>query len=160
MERKTKVHAEDGKQEIFITREFELPVDLLFRAYSDPELFQEWMSHEYGQCKVVKYESRNHGGWHFQTVSREGKVLFQAHGVFHAVIPGRRIVRTFEMNDSSFAPQLEFLEFENTGDDTSKLTLHMVFQSVGMRDEMLKLPFVQGLNMAYDRLQSIVSKLK
>lgn len=43
MEQKTKIHAEDGKQELTITRSFDLPVDLLFIAYTDPEIVEQWM---------------------------------------------------------------------------------------------------------------------
>jgi uncharacterized protein YndB with AHSA1/START domain len=58
MEQKTKVIAEDGKQELVIMREFDLPVELLFKAHADPDIFSEWMSHEYGTAKVVKFEIR------------------------------------------------------------------------------------------------------
>jgi uncharacterized protein YndB with AHSA1/START domain len=47
MEAKTKVQAEEGKQDIVITREFDLPVALLFKAYEDPELFEQWMAPRY-----------------------------------------------------------------------------------------------------------------
>ena len=49
MERKTKINAEDGKQEIMITREFDLPLELLFKAYIEPELLEQWMG-----TKVLK----------------------------------------------------------------------------------------------------------
>ena len=63
MERKTKVNAGDGQQDIVITREFNLPLELLFKAHADAELIEKWMSHEYGTTKFVKLESRKHGGW-------------------------------------------------------------------------------------------------
>ena len=53
---KTKIHAEDGKQEIVITREFELPLELLFKAYEDAEIVEQWMS-----TKVLKLENKKHG---------------------------------------------------------------------------------------------------
>ncbi|HBO73061.1 MAG TPA: ATPase, partial [Marinilabiliales bacterium] len=43
MEQRTKVIAEDGKQDLLITREFELPLELLFRAYVEPEIIEQWM---------------------------------------------------------------------------------------------------------------------
>ena len=57
MEQKTKIHAEDGKQDLVITREFDLPVELLFRAYSEAELVEQWMSNEYSTTKMLKLES-------------------------------------------------------------------------------------------------------
>ena len=160
MERKTKVHAEDGKQELTITREFDLPVDLLFKAHVEADLFEEWMSHEYGITKVLKFEIRKHGSWQFQTKDHQGNVMFQAHGVIHEFIPNQKIIRTFEMENSSFDAQLEFLEFEKLSDETSKLIMHIVYKSIVLRDQLLKLPFATGLNMAHNRLQDVVNKLK
>ena len=64
------------------------------------------------------------------------------------------------MDNTPFDVQLEFLEFEKLTDDTSKLTMHIVYRSVALRDQMLKLPFAHGINMAHDRLEDIVTKLK
>ena len=154
MERKTQIHAEDGKQELFITREFELPLDLLFRAYEDAEVIQEWMS-----TKVLKLENKNHGSFRFETTDPKGhKHLFS--GTIHEFVPEKKIIRTFEMEGTAFGAQLEFLEFESLTAETSKLTIHMVFKSIALRDQLLKLPFAMGINMAHNRLEEIVRKLK
>jgi len=155
MEQKTKLTAEDGKQEIVITREFDLPLELLFRAYADPEIVGQWMG-----TKVLKLENKNHGGWKFQTADAQGKVLFQANGVIHEFIPNQKIIRTFEMENTPFGVQLEFLEFERLTDDTSKLNMHTIYRSVADRDKMLGLGMSQGANMAHNRLQEVVGKLK
>lgn len=155
MERKTKIHAEDGKQELVITREFDLPLELLFKAYAEPEIVEQWMG-----TKVLKFENKKHGGWQFETSNAEGQVVFKANGVVHDFVPNQKIVRTFEMENTPFDVQLEFLEFEQVNANTSKLTMHIVYRSVALRDQMLALPFAQGINMAHNRLQDIVSKLK
>ncbi|MNY82401.1 hypothetical protein D3C86_2244720 [compost metagenome] len=64
------------------------------------------------------------------------------------------------MDNANFAPQLEFLEFEKLTDDTSRLTMQIIYKSVEHRDQQLKLPFAQGMNFAHNRLQEIVNKLK
>jgi len=61
------------------------------------------------------------------------------------------------MENTPFAVQLEFLEFEQLTDDTSKLTMHVVYKSVALRDQILQLPFAQGINMAHNRIQDILS---
>ena len=106
MEQKTKVYAEDGKQEIVITREFDLPVELLFKAYEESELLEQWM-----ETKVVKLENKKHGSYAFET-SRNGNVVFRANGTIHEFIPNQKITRTFEMENTPFPVQLEYLEFE------------------------------------------------
>src|SRR5690349_8287042 len=155
MERKTKIHAEDGKQELVITREFDLPVELLFKAHVEPDILEEWMG-----SKAVKFEGRKHGGWQLQKKDENGNVVFTANGVFHEFIPNQKITRTFEMENAPFDVQLEFFEFEKLTEDTSKLTIHTVFKSVELRDQLLKMPFAKGINMAHDRLQEVIKQLK
>lgn len=154
MEKKTKVHAEDGKQELDITREFDLPVDLLFRAYVEPELLEQWMG-----TKVLKLENKKHGGYQFETTDPKGN-RHTFSGAIHEFIPNERITRTFEMENASFGVQLELLRFEPIEGARSKLTMHVVYESVGLRDEMLKLPFEWGVNMAHDRLEEVAGKLR
>lgn len=155
MELKTKIHAEEGKQGLQITREFDLPLELLFKAYEEADIVEQWMG-----TKVLKLENKKHGGWQFQTSDPKGNVVFQANGTIHEFIPNQKITRTFEMDNAPFDVQLEFLEFEKLTDETSKLTMYIVYRSVELRDKMLKLPFAQGINMAHNRLQEIVNKLK
>jgi len=155
MEKKTKIHAEDDRHDLVITREFDLPVELLFKAYEDPEILAQWMG-----TKVLKLENKKYGGWEFETSDANGNVVFKANGVIHDFVPNQKIVRTFEMENINFAPQLEFLEFEKLTDDTSKLTMQIIYKSIEHRTTQLKLPFAQGLNMAHSRLEEIVTKLK
>lgn len=155
MERKTLVHAEDARQEIIITREFDLPVELLFKAYDDAEILAQWMG-----TKILKLENIPHGSYAFQTSDPQGNVVFTATGVYHDYVPGNKIVRTFEMDNTGFGPQLEFLDFETLTDTTSKLTMHIIFRSIALRDQLLKMPFAYGINMAHNRLQEVVNQLK
>jgi len=154
MEQKTKINAEDGKQEIVITREFDLPLELLFKAYEEPELFEQWMG-----TKVLKMENKKHGSYAFET-SYNGNVVFRANGTIHEFVPNQIITRTFEMENTQFPVQLEYLEFEKLSDETSKLTMHIVFKSIEFRNQLLQMPFALGINMAHDKLQEIINKLK
>ena len=154
MERKTKIDAQEGKQDLVITREFDLPLELLFTAYVEPEIVEQWMG-----TKVLKLESKKHGGYQFETKDPQGNVVFRANGVIHEFNTDRKITRTFEMENTPFPIQLEFLEFEKLTDDTSKLTMQIVYKSVEHRDQMLKLPFARGMNMAHKRLEEVVRKL-
>lgn len=155
MERKTKVSVEDGKQDLIITREFDLPVDLLFKAYEDAEIIEQWMG-----TKVLKLESKKHGSYQIETSGPQGNVAFRAHGVIHEFIPDKKITRTFEMADTPFGVQLEVYKFERLSGETSRLTMHVVYESVAQRDQVLKLPFAQGINRAHNRIQDILNKSK
>lgn len=155
MERKTNVAAAEGKHDLFITREFDLPLELLFTAYIEPEIIEQWMG-----TKVLKLESKKHGSYQIETSDPKGNVAFRASGVIHELIPNQKITRTFEMEAMPFGVQLEVYEFEEIDEDKSKLTMHVIYESVKQRDEVLKLPFAQGINMAHNRIQDILSKSK
>lgn len=154
MEQRTKVNAENGKQELLITREFELPVDLLFKAYVEPEFVEQWMG-----TKVLKLESKKHGSYQFETTDPKGN-KHGFNGVIHEFIPDQKITRTFEMENTPFDAWMEYLEFEKLTDDTSKLTMHVVYKSIAQRDQLLQMPFAQGINIAHNRLQDIVNQFK
>lgn len=155
MEQKTIINALDGKQDMVITREFDLPLELLFKAYEDAEIVSQWMG-----TKVLKLESKKHGNYQFETMDKRGNKVFGATGVIHEFIPNQKITRTFEMDGSPYGVQLEVYEFEKVSDETSKLNMHVIYESVEQRDQVLKLPFTKGINMAHNRLEKIVNNLK
>jgi len=154
MEPKTKINAEEGRQDLTITRTFDLPLELLFKAYQEAELLARWMG-----TRVVKLENKNHGSYRFET-THNGAVVFRAHGTIHAFIPNQQIIRTFEMENADLGVQLEFLSFEKLTEDTSKLTMQVIYQSAAHRARQLKMPFAYGLNMAHNKLEEILSSQK
>ena len=154
MEQKTKINAEEGKQELLITREFDLPLELLFKAFEEPDIVEQWMG-----TKVLKLESKKHGSYQFETTDPKGN-KHRFNGTIHEFIPNEKIIRTFEMENTPYGVQLEVYEFEQMDEDTSKLNMHVIYESVAQRNDVLKLPFTQGINWAHNRLQDIVSKLK
>jgi uncharacterized protein YndB with AHSA1/START domain len=155
MERKTKVTAEEGRLDIVITREFDLPLELLFKAYVEPEIIEEWMT-----SKVVKLDNKKHGSYQLEKKDDKGNVVFAANGVIHAFVPNKKIIRTFEMENTPFGVQLEIYAFEPLTDGTSQLHMHVLYESVAQRDQVLQLGVVQGMSMAHDRIQKTASKLK
>jgi uncharacterized protein YndB with AHSA1/START domain len=153
MEHKTKIKAEDGKQELVITREFDLPVELLFRAYTDAEIVEQWMD-----TKVLKLESKKHGSYQFETTDPKGN-KHGFNGVIHELKQNSKITRTFEMENTPFDAWVEYLDFEKLTDDTSTLTMHVIYKSIAQRDQLLQLPFAQGINMAHNRIQNLLDQM-
>jgi len=154
MERKTKVNAETGKQELVITREFDLPLELLFKAYIEPEIVEQWMG-----TKVLKFDFKKHGSYQLETTDPKGN-KHGFNGVIHEFVPEKKISRTFEMENTPFGIQLEIYEFEPLTEETSKLTMHVIYESVEQRDQVLKLPFAMGINMAHNRIEEVLRQLK
>src|SRR5690606_22199575 len=126
MKQQTEVHAEPNKQELLITRAFDLPLELLFKAYVEPEIVAQWMG-----TKVVKLENFPHGSYRFETTDPMGNV-HGFNGTIHEFEPLQKITRTFKMENSPFDVQLEFLEFEATSTTTSHLKMHIIFRSVAL----------------------------
>lgn len=155
MERKTQVLADEGKQELTVVRDFDLPVDQLFRAHTDPDILAQWMG-----TRVLQLDNHAQGAWAFQTCDASGQVLFAAKGCIHDFVQNQRIVRTFEMDKAGFEPQLEFLDFEAPSASTSRLRMQIIYRSVVLRDQQLRLPFAQGIDMAHNRLQELFSANK
>jgi len=154
MESKTKINAEEGRQELMITRDFDLSLELLFKAHVEPELVAQWMG-----TNVLKLDTRKHGSYQFETADPKGN-KHRFNGVIHQFIPNEKITRTFEMEGTPFEAQLEFLEFQKLSEDTSRLNMHIVYRSTSQRDQMLKMGMRQGMNMAHNRLEEAAGKLK
>jgi uncharacterized protein YndB with AHSA1/START domain len=155
MELKTKINAEEGKHDINITREFDLPLELLFRAFSEAALIEQWMG-----TTVLKFEAKKQGAWAYEKTDAKGNIVLKTDGVIHDFVPNRKITRTFEMHNTPFGVQLEITEFEKLTDETSRVNMHVIYESVAQRDQVLKLPFAQGINWAHNRIQEVLSKLK
>src|ERR1700749_4540113 len=111
MEMKTKIDAETGKQDLVITREFDLPLELLFKAYVEPDIVEQWMG-----TKVLKLENKRHGSYQFETTDPKGN-KYRFNGAIHEFIPNQKITRTFEMENTPFGVHLEFLSFEKLTSD-------------------------------------------
>jgi len=153
MELKTKIKTEEGRQEVAITREFDLPLELLFRAMVEPEIIEQWMG-----TKVLKLEYKRHGSYQFETTDPKGN-KYRFSGTVHEFNPNQKITQTFEMENTPFGVQLQLLEFEKLTDDTSRLNMKVIYESVEKRDQVLKIGMAQGINMAHNRLQDVASKL-
>jgi uncharacterized protein YndB with AHSA1/START domain len=158
MEQKTKVNAENGRQDLTITREFELPLELLFKAYADPGIIEQWMSNPYSTTKLLKFEGKDHGSYQMETTDPQGNVAFRANGVIHRFAENKKIIRTFEMEGTPYGVQMEVYDFESLTADTCRLSMHVIYETAAQRDEVLKLPFAQGINMAHNRIEEILGK--
>jgi uncharacterized protein YndB with AHSA1/START domain len=160
MDLKTKLVAEDGKHDLLITREFDLPVELLFKAYVDPEIIVQWKTPPNTTAKILKSAMGKHGSYQMQISGPEGKVVAVTHGVIHDLIPDQKIIRTFEVEGAPMGVQLEAYDFEKLTDETSKLSMHVIYESVAQRDMVLKMPAAQNMDMSFNRLQELPGNRK
>jgi len=144
---------EPGKQELFISREFEAPVTLLWRAYTDPDLVFQWLGPREFTSEVDVYDVRPGGNWRYVSVDPSGG-RYGFHGVFHDVTPHERIIQTFEFEGlpESGHVLLETALFEALPNNRSRVVSHSVFQSVEDRDGMVASGMSEGVLDGYSRL--------
>jgi uncharacterized protein YndB with AHSA1/START domain len=157
----TRITATPGKQEIFITREFDAPRELVFKAFTDPKLYIQWLGPRELVMTLEKFEPRNGGMWRYIHKDKDGNE-YVFHGVNHEVTAPERIIGTFEFEGLPEKGHviLETARFEVLPGDRTKLTSQSVFQSVTDRDGMLQSGMERGVNDSYNRLDELLAKMK
>lgn len=157
----TTVRAEQGKQELLITREFDAPRELVFKAFTDPILLPQWWGPRNLSTEVDKMDVRPGGQWRFLNRDAEGKE-YAFHGVYHEILAPERIIDTFEFEGlpETGHVTLETLKLEELPGGRTRLISQSVFQSVADRDGMLQSNMEEGINETYDRLEELLEKLK
>lgn len=153
----TRIVAEPGTQQIEITRAFDAPRELLFRAFADPELVVQWLGPRDLTMTLDYYELRDGGRWRFVHSDPAGN-QYGFRGVFHGEPSVDGITRTFEFEGAAGHVSLERATFEDLGGRTL-LRTHSVFQSVSDRDAMIADGMERGVNDSMDRLEELVDRL-
>ena len=153
----TKVTAEPGVPFIDISREFDAPRELVFRAHTDPELLVQWLGGDKYEMIVDRFEVRDGGTWRY--VHRDGQGNdWGFHGVFHGTPTPERMVQTFEFEGAPGYVSLDALTLEDLGGRT-RVRIHSVHQSVEGRDAMVAGGMEAGLSAGYQRLDELITRL-
>jgi uncharacterized protein YndB with AHSA1/START domain len=161
--RKTILTAEPGRQEIIITREFDAPRELVFKAFTDPKLYVQWLLGPKSMgltMKLDKFEPKTGGMWRYVHKDQGGNE-FAFHGSYHEVLGPERIIDTFEFEGlpEKGHVSLETSRFEELPGGRTKLTIQSVFQSVADRDGMLHAGAEEGIDDSFIRLAELLTRL-
>ncbi len=158
---KTLLVAEPGTQEIRITREFEAPRELVFRAFTDPNLYAQWMGPRRLTMHLETFEPRDGGRWRYVQTDESGQE-FGFHGVNHEVHAPERIIGTFEYEGLPERGHvlLQTARFEELPGNRTRVHLQSVFQSVQDRDGMLQSGMEEGMNESFDRLDELLERMQ
>jgi uncharacterized protein YndB with AHSA1/START domain len=129
--------AESRERELLITRVFDAPRDLVFKAWAEPERMACWAGPRGFTMTQCQMDSRPGGDFRMTMRSPEGTDL-RVRGVYHEIVPGERLVYTWAWVDADGKPGHETLitvTFADEGEKKTRLTLHQaVFESVTARD--------------------------
>ena len=156
---KTKITAESGRQEFFITREFDAPRELVFKAFTDPKLYTQWLGPRRYVMNLEKFEPRSGGMWRYTHKDKDGNE-FGFHGVYHEVLAPERMIDTFEFEGlpEKGHVSLETAKFMELPGGRTRVTMQSVFQSVADRDGMMQSGMEEGINESFGRLDELLER--
>lgn len=155
---KTQIDAPAGVPFIDMSREFDAPRDLVFKAYSDPELLVQWLGPRKYKMTVESWDVRDGGRWRYINSDDDGNA-YGFHGVFHGDQTPDGMLQTFEFEGWPGNVSLESLVFEET-DGKTVVQNHAVYQTVQARDAMIESGMESGVNEGFDRLDELISRLR
>jgi uncharacterized protein YndB with AHSA1/START domain len=148
---------EPGVPQLKGTRTFRAPAELVYRAWTDPELLPQWLGPRKYTMRVDAYDVRHGGTWRYVHIDDDGNE-FAFRGVFHGEPSLDGLVQTFEWEGAPGHVQLDSARFEAKG-DTTVVHMNSVFQTVEARDAMLDHGMEQGWTESLERLDDLLEKL-
>jgi uncharacterized protein YndB with AHSA1/START domain len=145
-------------QEIVMTRIFDAPRELVFKAYTDPQAIEQWWGPRIYVTIVDQMDVRPGGKWRFINRNSDG-AEFAFHGEYQEVVPPERLVCTFEFEGMSGHVVISTLIFEDLGGKT-KVTSTSLFPTVDDRDGMLDSGMESGARDSWERLAEYLETQK
>lgn len=156
----TTITAEPGRQELFITREFDAPRRLVYKAHVDPELYIQWLGPRGYEMVLETFEPHSGGRYRYIHKDMDGNE-FGFHGVFHEMSEDL-MIQTFEFEGLPERGHviLDTLRLEELPGGRTRVTIQSVYQSVEDRDGMIQSGMELGVNEGYERLDELLEKLR
>jgi uncharacterized protein YndB with AHSA1/START domain len=153
MANKTTVAAPEGKQELFIIREFDAPRELVFKAFTDPEIVVQFLGPDKYTMTIEKWDMRSGGSYRYINTDEKGQSI-GFHGSIHEVFYPERIIQTFEFEGMPERGHvsLDFMRLETLPEDRTRVVMHSILPSVADRDGMVMSGMETGLNEGFNRL--------
>ena len=156
---KPEIIVNPGSLEIVTKMTFNAPRELIFKAYTDPDLIRQWYGPRFLTTEVDKLDARPGGQWRFLNRDPEGNV-YAFHGVYHDVVAPERLVQTFEYEGMPGHVVLETAVFEDLGGGKTRVETQSIFQSIEDRDGMVASGMEVGINDGYDRMNELLASLQ
>jgi uncharacterized protein YndB with AHSA1/START domain len=138
------------------TREFDAPVEAVFRAHAEPDLVRQWLGPHGLEMQIEHWDFRTGGGYRYEHEDENGQYRFN--GVYHRVRDNALIIQTFEFEGAPDMVNLEFLNFEDLGGRT-RLVGRSICPNVEARDALLSSGMEDGMREGYDRLDTVLKSL-
>ena len=156
MSNPTNITADPGVPFVDTVREFDAPVDAVYRAHVEPELMVQWLGPREDKVENIRYDTRVGGRWSFDGASSEGSE-FSFSGVFHAVEPAKLLIMTFEFSGAPGEVGIGTTRFEDLGGGRSRISIHDVYPTVEARDMAVASGMNYGVIEGYERLDGLLA---
>jgi uncharacterized protein YndB with AHSA1/START domain len=154
--RRAQVMAPPGQPLVEIVREFDAPVERVFRAHVDPELVVQWLGPRRLRMRLEQWDLRRGGSYRYVHVDEDG-TEYGFWGAVHDVQPGRSITQTFGFDLEPDTPLFDRAEFTDLGDGRTRLRVVSVTHDVATRDGMLRSGMEDGMQQGYERLDELLA---
>jgi uncharacterized protein YndB with AHSA1/START domain len=154
----TRIDVPAGVPFIDMEREFDAPRDLVYKAYTDPDLIAQWLGPRKYRIAIDKYDVRDGGQWRYIHSDDEGNA-WGFHGVFHGAPSVDRVVQTFEFEGAPGHVSLDELTLEER-DGKTVMRTHSVYQSLEARDAMVAGGMEDGVVDGFQRLDELLTSLQ
>ena len=152
----TRIEADPDLPVIRIIREFDATPERVFRAWTDPELFVQWIGPRSIETTIEKWDARTGGEWRY-TGSREDFAM-GFWGSFHEVRPAERLVQTFSFDGAPDSVSLETMTFEPLEGGRCRITGVSVVESLEIRDQILASGMDVGVNEGFEKLDELLAR--
>ena len=154
--KEAQISAPPGQPVIEVVREFDAPVQRVFRAHVDPELVVQWLGPRRLQMRLEQWDMRRGGSYRYVHVDEDG-TEYGFWGAVHDVQPDRTITQTFGFDPEPDSPSFDRAEFTDLGDGRTRLRVVSVTHDVATRDAMLSSGMEHGMQQSYQRLDEVLA---
>ncbi|HMN98676.1 MAG TPA: SRPBCC family protein [Miltoncostaeaceae bacterium] len=148
-----------GDREILITREFDAPAALVFRAWTDPELVPRWWTARRGTMDVCEIDLRVGGSWRYVMTTLEGGFEVGFHGEYREIVPGERLVHTEVFEGMPDAAALDVITFDERAGRTL-VTMLVRHELPEHRDAHIASGMEDGMQDAFDLMEDVARSLR
>jgi uncharacterized protein YndB with AHSA1/START domain len=138
-------------------REFDAPVEAVFRAHKEPDLIKQWLGPRRYEMDVESYDFRTGGRYRY--LHRADGEEYAFNGVFHVVRENEFAIQTFEFEGYPDVVSIESMTFEALDDGRSRVRGHSTYPSMEARDGMVSSGMESGMSEGYERLDEVLAKL-
>jgi uncharacterized protein YndB with AHSA1/START domain len=153
-----KVEAPEGVPFIEFEREFDAPVEAVFRAHQEPDLIKQWLGPRGYEMEIDSYEFKTGGRYRYVQRNPQGEE-YAFNGVFHVVRENEFAIQTFEFEAFPDVVSIESLSFDDLGGGRTRLRGHATYPSMEARDGMVAGGMEGGMTEGYERLDEVLAKL-